>query len=70
MNVDLAVDVKGIVLKDDPDTADVTEKLGSSTYGQVTYRPATFTPTGDTWGTRGGQWLIEMVTMLPSLLGV
>ena len=51
MNVDLAVDVKGIVLKDDPDTANVMEELGETTYGQVTHRPAAaFTPTGDIIG--------------------
>ena len=38
MDVDLAVDVKGIVLKDDDDTENVTEELGGSTYGVVTYR--------------------------------
>ena len=46
MDVDLAVDVKGIVLTDDPDTADVTEELGGSTYGVVSYR-GNFSPTPD-----------------------
>ena len=50
MGVTLAVDVRGIVLKDDPETTDVTEELGNTTYGQVTHRPATFTPTGDIIG--------------------
>ena len=44
MDVDLAVDVKGIVMDDDPDTADVTEELGGTTYGVVTYR-GNFSPT-------------------------
>ena len=45
MDVDLEVDVKGIVLDDDPDTADVTEELGGTgTYGVVTYR-GNFSPT-------------------------
>ena len=35
MNVDLAVDVKGIVLDDPAATADVAETLGGSTYGVV-----------------------------------
>ena len=30
MDVDLSVDVKGIVMTDDPDTADVTEELGGA----------------------------------------
>ena len=47
MNVDLAVDVKGIVLKDDDDTENVTEELGGTTYGVVTYRGSNFSPTQD-----------------------
>ena len=37
MDVDMSVDVKGIVLTNDPDTADVTEELGGATgtYGEI-----------------------------------
>ena len=36
--------MKGIVLSDDTDTADVTEELGGDTYGVVSYR-GNFSPT-------------------------
>ena len=48
MDVDLSVDVKGIVLTNDPDTEDVTEELGDSTYGVVSYR-GNFSPTQEHW---------------------
>ena len=48
-DVDLSVDVKGLVMTDDPDTADVTEELGGSTYGVVSYR-GNFSPTQEIAG--------------------
>ena len=50
MGATLAVDVRGIVLTNDTETATITEELGHTTYGQVTHRPLTFTPTGDIIG--------------------
>ena len=44
MDVDISVDVKGLVMTNNPDTADVTEELGGSTYGVVSYR-GNFSPT-------------------------
>ena len=49
MDVDLSVDVKGIVLKDDDDTENVTEELGGTTYGVVTYRGSNFSPSQEGW---------------------
>ena len=44
MDVDMTVDVKGLVFVDDTDTAGVTEVLGGATYGVVSYR-GNFSPT-------------------------
>ena len=44
MDVDISVDVKGLVMDDPAETADVTETLGGSTYGVVSYR-GNFSPT-------------------------
>ena len=63
MGATLAVDVRGIVLKDDLDTANVTEELGETTYGQVTHRPATFAPTGTIIGERVGTGDAAVVTL-------
>ena len=44
-NVDLTVNVSGIVLVDDPTTEELDEMLGSSDdYGEISFKPDTFSP--------------------------
>ena len=51
-DVDLVVNVSGIVLVDDTTTEDLDETLGSSDdYGEVSFKPDTFSPGANIIGT-------------------